>query len=91
MPLYPGDPLTPGYGATKDATRIDRKTAPTLTKIPVLPISYQDAQPILAALAGPVAPGNWRGTLPLTYHLGPGQPKYTSNWNSIGTSALLTM
>jgi N-acetylated-alpha-linked acidic dipeptidase len=75
MPLYPGDPLTPGYGATKDAKRIDRKTAPTLTKIPVLPISYQDAQPILAALAGPVAPGNWRGTLPLTYHLGPGPAK----------------
>ena len=65
----------PGYGATKDAKRIDRKDAVTLTKIPVLPISYEDAQPILAALSGPVAPNEWRGSLPLTYHLGPGPAK----------------
>ena len=56
MPVYSGDPLTPGVGATKDAKRLDRKDAPTLTKIPVLPISYGDAQPLLAALDGPVAP-----------------------------------
>ena len=72
MPLYPGDVLTPGYGATKDAKRLDRKDAPTITKIPVLPISYEDAQPLLEALKGPVAPASWRGGLPITYHIGPG-------------------
>ncbi|MGI9551986.1 MAG: transferrin receptor-like dimerization domain-containing protein, partial [Aurantibacter sp.] len=72
MPTYPGDVLTPGYGATKDAKRLDRKDAPTITKIPVLPISYEDAQPLLAALEGPVAPRSWKGGLPITYHIGPG-------------------
>jgi N-acetylated-alpha-linked acidic dipeptidase len=72
MPLFPGDPLTPGVGATKDAKRLDRKDAPTLTRIPVLPLSYADAQPLLRALEGPVAPEAWRGALPLTYHLGAG-------------------
>jgi N-acetylated-alpha-linked acidic dipeptidase len=85
MPLYPGDPLTPNVGATKDAKRLDIKTAPTLTKIPVLPISYGDAQPLLRALGGPVAPQAWRGALPLTYHLGPGPAtvhlKLEFNWD----------
>jgi N-acetylated-alpha-linked acidic dipeptidase len=72
MPLYPGDPLTPGVGATPEATRLAVKDAPTLTKIPVLPISYGDAKPLLAALKGPVAPAAWRGALPITYHVGPG-------------------
>ena len=72
MPLFPGDPLTPGVGATEDAERLDRADAPTLTRIPVLPISYADAEPLLRALEGPVAPAEWRGALPLTYHLGPG-------------------
>ncbi len=75
MPTYPGDVLTPGYGATKDAKRLDRKDAPTITKIPVLPISYEDAQPLLAALDGAVAPESWRGGLPITYHIGPGPAK----------------
>jgi N-acetylated-alpha-linked acidic dipeptidase len=75
MPTYPGDALTPGYGATKDAKRLDRKDAPTITKIPVLPISYEDAQPLLEALEGPVAPASWRGGLPITYHIGPGPAK----------------
>ncbi len=75
MPTYPGDPLTPGVGATKDAKRLAVSEAPTLTKIPVLPISYGDAQPLLAALTGPVAPNAWRGGLPMTYHLGPGPAK----------------
>ena len=73
MPLYPGDPLTPGVGATANAKRLDIKDAPTLTKIPVLPISYGDALPLLKALEGPVAPAAWRGALPITYHLGPGR------------------
>ena len=75
MPTYPGDPLTPGYGSTKNAKRLDYKNAPTLTQIPVLPISYGDAQPLLAALAGPMAPDAWRGALPIPYHLGPGPAK----------------
>lgn len=75
MPLYPGDPLTPGVGATKDAKRIPIKECPTLTKIPVLPISYADALPLLRAMEGPVAPDDWRGALPITYHLGAGPAK----------------
>jgi N-acetylated-alpha-linked acidic dipeptidase len=70
-PLYPGDPLTPGIGATKDAKRLKREDAASLAKIPVLPISYGDAQPLLAALEGPLAPEKWRGALPLTYRIGP--------------------
>ena len=66
MPLYPGDPLTPGVGATKDAKRLDIKDAETITKIPVLPISYGDAQPLLASLKGPMAPAAWRGGLGIT-------------------------
>jgi len=61
MPLYPGDPLTPGIGATANAKRLEVKDAPTLTKIPVLPVSYGDALPLLRALEGPVAPAAWRG------------------------------
>jgi N-acetylated-alpha-linked acidic dipeptidase len=72
MPQYPGDPLTPGVGATADAERLSREESPTLMKIPVLPISYSDALPFLQALDGPVAPAEWRGALPITYHLGPG-------------------
>jgi len=75
MPLYPGDPLTPGVGATKDAKRLKIEEAPTITKIPVLPISYADAQPLLAALTGRVAPEGWRGGLGITYHVGPGPAK----------------
>ncbi len=72
MPLYSGDPLTPGIGATKDARRLPIHDAPTLMKIPVLPLSYGDALPLLRALGGPVAPEEWRGALPVTYHIGPG-------------------
>jgi N-acetylated-alpha-linked acidic dipeptidase len=85
MPLYPGDPLTPGIGATKDAKRLDIKDAKTITLIPVLPISYADAQPLLAALQGPVAPDEWRGALAQTYHVGPGPAKVhlkvKANWD----------
>jgi N-acetylated-alpha-linked acidic dipeptidase len=72
MPLFPGDPLTPFIGATRGAKRLERAQAPTLTKIPVLPISWADALPLLQALGGPIAPPAWRGALPTTYHLGPG-------------------
>jgi N-acetylated-alpha-linked acidic dipeptidase len=72
MPVEAGDPLTPNVGATTDAPRIAIADAKTIMKIPVLPISWTDAQPFLAALSGPVAPKGWRGALPLTYHTGPG-------------------
>src|SRR5690349_15918252 len=85
MPIYPGDPLTPGVGAVHDAKRLEVKDAKTLTKIPVLPISYGDAQPLLAALKGPLAPQEWRGALPITYHVGPGPAKVhlrvKANWD----------
>lgn len=75
MPMYPGDPLTPGYGAKPDVKRLEIADAPTIMKIPVLPISYGDALPLLKALEGPVAPAKWRGGLPVTYHIGPGPAK----------------
>lgn len=75
MPVYPGDPLTPGTGATANAKRLDRKDAQTLMKIPVLPISYEDALPFLRILKGQVVPPSWRGALPLTYHVGPSVEK----------------
>ena len=75
MPMYPGDPLTPGYGAKPDAKRLAIEDAPTIMKIPVMPISYADALPLLEALEGPVAPASWRGALPVTYHIGPGPAK----------------
>ena len=70
MPTFPGDPLTPGIGSTKSAKRLNYKDAPTLTKIPVMPISYGDALPLLRNLGGAVVPQNWRGALPITYHFG---------------------
>ncbi|HEY5337503.1 MAG TPA: PA domain-containing protein, partial [Rhizomicrobium sp.] len=75
MTLYPGDPLTPGVGATADAKRLTRETATTILKIPSLPISYADAQVFLAAMAGHVAPANWRGALPITYRVDSGATK----------------
>jgi N-acetylated-alpha-linked acidic dipeptidase len=85
MPTYPGDPRTPGIGATKNAKRLALDKIPTLTKIPTLPISYGNAQPLLAALRGPVAPNSWRGGLPITYRFGPGPArvhlKVKSDWN----------
>jgi len=75
MPMYPGDPLTPGYGAKPDVERLAIEDAPTIMKIPVMPISYADALPLLKALEGPVAPSSWRGALPVTYHIGPGPIK----------------
>ena len=75
MPIYPGDPLTPDVGATANAKRLALADAKTVLKIPVLPISYADAQPLLAALGGAVVPRDWQGALPITYHFGPGPAK----------------
>jgi len=70
MPVYPGDPLTPGIGATADAKRLTREEAKTVLKIPVLPMSYGDASKLLSRLGGPTVPGGWQGSLPFTYHTG---------------------
>lgn len=81
----PGDPLTPGIGATPEAKRLARSEAKSISKIPTLPISYGDAQPLLAALKGPLAPEDWRGALPIPYHVGPGPAqvhlKLEFNWD----------
>ncbi|MCB1692917.1 MAG: M28 family metallopeptidase [Pseudomonadales bacterium] len=87
MPLYPGDPQTPGRGSTKRAKRVKLKDVETLTKVPVMPISYGDALPILRGLSGPVAPDSFKGGLPVTYHLGPGPVKVhlklAFNWDVV--------
>ena len=75
MPARPGDALTPGYAATKDAERLSINEASTIMKIPVMPISYADALPLLKAIKGPVVPDSWKGGLPITYHVGPGPAK----------------
>jgi N-acetylated-alpha-linked acidic dipeptidase len=75
MPVYPGDPLTPNIGATADAKRLTQSEAGNLLKIPVIPISYKDAEPLLRQLNGPVPPDAWKGALPFTYHIGPGPAK----------------
>ncbi len=75
MPIHPGDPLSPGFGAKTGTTKLDISEAKTLVKIPVLPLSYGDAMPLLENLRGTVAPEDWRGALPITYHVGPGPAK----------------
>jgi N-acetylated-alpha-linked acidic dipeptidase len=81
----PGDPLTPGFVASESAPRLAVKEAKSIAKIPTLPISYGDAQPLLAALKGPMAPEHWRGGLPIPYHVGPGPArvhlKLEFNWD----------
>jgi len=86
MTVFPGDPTTPGYGSSKDAKRVPREQAETILKIPTLPISYGDAQVLLKALDGPVAPPSFRGGLPITYHVGGGDQakvhlKVESDWS----------
>ncbi len=87
MPSYAGDPATPGVGAVPGTVGLPLTEIQTLTKIPVLPISYGDAQPLLAALGGEVVPPSWRGGLPVTYKTGPGPArvrlKLAFNWNRV--------
>lgn len=89
LPTRPGDPLTPYVGATEDAERIALEDVEIFVGIPTLPISYADAQPILEALEGPVAPERWWGGLPITYHMGPGPAKLhlklEFNWDVVPT------
>jgi N-acetylated-alpha-linked acidic dipeptidase len=73
MPIHPGDPLTPGWGSTPGGRKLDPSEARTLMTIPVLPLGWGDALPLLRALGGKVAPNDdWKGALPITYHVGPG-------------------
>lgn len=87
MPVYPGDPLTPGKGSTPGTPRLDRKDAPSIMKIPVLPIGWGDAEPLLRSLTGPVAPAAWRGGLPFTYRIGPSREaahlKLRFDWKTV--------
>jgi len=88
MVVYPGDPLTPGYASNKNSKRLNRQDAETILKIPVLPIGYGDAEPLLKALEGPVAPSAWRGALPFTYHVGGGNSakvhlKIKHDWKTV--------
>ncbi len=73
MPVYPGDPQSPGVGATPGGGMklIPLAEVQTITKIPVMPISYADATPFLQSLKGELVPEEWRGGLPLAYRTGP--------------------
>jgi len=83
--IYPGDPLTPDVGATGNVKRLPLSEVKTFARVPVMPVSYADAEPLLAALGGPVPPKEWRGALPFTYHVGPGPArvhlKIKSDWD----------
>ena len=69
--IYPGDPLTPGLGATPAASHISPADSATLPRIPTMPISAKDAAVILGSLGGRHVPRGWQGGLPFTYHVGP--------------------
>jgi len=94
---FPGDPTTPGIASVPslpDEKRTKPEQAGGMPKIPAIPLSYADASPILEHLAGPESPRDWQGSLPYTYHLGPGPVKvrmhlkqdeqYRTIWNVIG-------
>lgn len=72
LSIYPGDPLTPGVGATVEAKRLSLDQAKNIPRIPVQPLSYRDAAPLLQALEGKNVPSGWQGGLPFAYHTGPG-------------------
>jgi N-acetylated-alpha-linked acidic dipeptidase len=72
---FPGDPTTPGFASVPslpDSRRISPEQSAQMPKIPVTPLSYHDAWPILQHLGGPDSPREWQGALPFTYHVGPG-------------------
>jgi N-acetylated-alpha-linked acidic dipeptidase len=94
---YPGDPTTPGVASVMslpDSQRVKPELATDMAKIPTTPISYADATPILQNLGGPETPRDWQGSLPFTYHVGPGPVRvklhikqsyqYWPIWNVIG-------
>lgn len=73
--IVPGDPLTPGWASIEGARRIPLSEARSVPGIPAVPMSWGEMQPILEALGGPLAPYDWQGGLPITYHAGPGPAK----------------
>ena len=79
MPIHAGDPLTPGWGSEAGGRKNRIEDSQTILKIPVLPISYGDAAPILRQLKGKVVPNEWKGALPFTYHVGPGPARVHMN------------
>jgi N-acetylated-alpha-linked acidic dipeptidase len=75
---FPGDPTTPGVASVPtllDSQRISPAQSAQMPKIPVTPVSYHDAWPVLQHLGGPDSPREWQGSLPFTYHVGPGPAK----------------
>ncbi|ORX53164.1 Zn-dependent exopeptidase [Hesseltinella vesiculosa] len=97
LSLLAGDPLTPGYAATKDAPRIKREDSPAMTQIPSLPLSFRDALPLLKATQGHgvIREEDWKGGLDsIDYYSGPTlgevelvnhvDDKITPIWNVIG-------
>jgi N-acetylated-alpha-linked acidic dipeptidase len=96
MPTYPGDPQSPGFAAKPGGRKLPLEEVRTLPKVPVLPISWGDARPILEQLGGPVAPEPWRGAVPVTYHIGPGPAKVrlqlAFDWNRpMGRNVIATI
>src|SRR5881409_715399 len=94
---FPGDPTTPGVASVPslpDSKRVPPEQSAQLPKIPTTPLSYADAWPILEHLGGPDSPRDWQGSLPFTYHVGPGPTKvkmhlkqdyqYRTIWDVIG-------
>ncbi len=97
LSLFPGDPTTPGIASVPDlpeSKRLSPEKSPALPKIPSTPLSYADASPILQNLGGPDSPRDWQGSLPFTYHVGPGPVRvhlrskqdyqYRTIWDVIG-------
>jgi N-acetylated-alpha-linked acidic dipeptidase len=80
MSIHVGDPLSPGFASEPGGRRLSRKEAKTLMPIPVMPISYGDAKPLLEAMGGPLAPEGWRGALPIPYKIGPGTTPVRLQW-----------
>ena len=75
---FPGDPTTPGIASVPslaESQRISPQQSPQIPKIPVTPLSYHDMWPVLQHLGGPESPRDWQGSLPFTYHIGPGPVK----------------
>ena len=98
MSMYPGDVTTPSLASVPDLPLNERTPADKAAaqpKIMSTPLSYHDAEPILANLRGPATPREWQGALPFTYHVGPGparvkmrlrfQYAYRTIWDVIGT------
>lgn len=76
---HPGDPLTPGEPSTPGAPRLDPSEADNMPSVPTTPISYGQAQHLLAAMRGPAAPERWQGGLDLNYRVGPGPTEVNLN------------